>query len=319
MSVQVRRRREAAAFLSSFVGAQGELLVETTNNRVQVHDGATPGGVPAAAIRDLQGFNLGINTSGSINQRGVSGTVTLAAGQYGHDRMKGGAAGCTYTFATAADGDTTFTITSGSLVQAIDASNIFASALWLSWTGTAQARVYQGAASAAPAYGAGLAVPIDGTTVAAILISGLALGTITAVEFNTGTLNTARPWQLEAALPNAGPTRLARRHAATELQLCQRYYAFLPLSVGFWDAASNTRFWQVSCLAVPMRATPTLTLVSAGSGITDPFTASYTITALNYTELSPTSIAIGLTTSGGTAGRSGYPHVDVKISASAEI
>ena len=43
MSVQVRRRREAAAFLSSYVGAQGELIVDTTNNRVQVHDGATPG------------------------------------------------------------------------------------------------------------------------------------------------------------------------------------------------------------------------------------------------------------------------------------
>lgn len=53
MSVQVRRRREAAAFLSTFVGAQGELLVDTTNNRVQVHDGTTPGGFPAAKLSEI--------------------------------------------------------------------------------------------------------------------------------------------------------------------------------------------------------------------------------------------------------------------------
>ena len=51
MSVQVKRRREAAAFLQNFVGAQGELLVDTTNNRVQVHDGTTPGGFPASRFK----------------------------------------------------------------------------------------------------------------------------------------------------------------------------------------------------------------------------------------------------------------------------
>ncbi|VFU10264.1 hypothetical protein [Methylocella tundrae] len=44
MSVQVKRRREAASFLSTYVGAVGELLVDTTAWRVQVHDGATAGG-----------------------------------------------------------------------------------------------------------------------------------------------------------------------------------------------------------------------------------------------------------------------------------
>ena len=53
MSVQVRRRREAASFLATFVGAQGELIVDTTNNRVQVHDGATPGGFPTAKLADV--------------------------------------------------------------------------------------------------------------------------------------------------------------------------------------------------------------------------------------------------------------------------
>ena len=53
MSVQVRRRREAASFLSTYVGAQGELLVDTTNNRLQVHDGTTPGGWPAAKLTEV--------------------------------------------------------------------------------------------------------------------------------------------------------------------------------------------------------------------------------------------------------------------------
>jgi hypothetical protein len=48
MSVQVKRRRDTAANLVAFTGAQGELLVDTTNNRLQVHDGATAGGWPAA-------------------------------------------------------------------------------------------------------------------------------------------------------------------------------------------------------------------------------------------------------------------------------
>jgi hypothetical protein len=48
MSVQVKRRRDTAANLATFTGAQSELLVDTTNNRLQVHDGATAGGWPAA-------------------------------------------------------------------------------------------------------------------------------------------------------------------------------------------------------------------------------------------------------------------------------
>ncbi|MCI0467849.1 MAG: hypothetical protein L0Y57_12730 [Beijerinckiaceae bacterium] len=44
MSVQVKRRRDTASFLSTFTGAVGELIVDTTNKLVQVHDGVTAGG-----------------------------------------------------------------------------------------------------------------------------------------------------------------------------------------------------------------------------------------------------------------------------------
>ena len=47
MSVQVKYRRDTALFLSTFTGADGELLVDTTSKRVQVHDAVTAGGFPA--------------------------------------------------------------------------------------------------------------------------------------------------------------------------------------------------------------------------------------------------------------------------------
>ncbi len=53
MSIQVKRRREAASFLSTYVGAAGELLVDTTNNRVLVQDGSTAGGFPAAKLSEV--------------------------------------------------------------------------------------------------------------------------------------------------------------------------------------------------------------------------------------------------------------------------
>lgn len=64
MSVQVKRRRDTAAFLSTFAGAAGELLIDTTNNRLQVHDGATKGGwsplgmSPAAVVEGKDGSNI---------------------------------------------------------------------------------------------------------------------------------------------------------------------------------------------------------------------------------------------------------------------
>jgi hypothetical protein len=53
MSVQVKRRRDTAANVAAYTGAQGELIVDTTNNRVTVHDGVTPGGWAAAKLSEV--------------------------------------------------------------------------------------------------------------------------------------------------------------------------------------------------------------------------------------------------------------------------
>ncbi|MQY44508.1 hypothetical protein GAO09_00265 [Rhizobiales bacterium RZME27] len=89
--------------------------------------------------------NKVLNPTGVINQLGVSGSVVLSAGQYGHDGMKGGAAGCTYTFSTV-NGVTTYNITSGTLTQVLEASS-FAGApgsYVLGWEGTSQGRIASG-------------------------------------------------------------------------------------------------------------------------------------------------------------------------------
>ncbi len=72
MSVQIKRRREAASFLSTFTGAAGELLVDTTNNRVQVHDGVTVGGFPAAKLSEVSPLSaLMVAAQGSAHSSAV--------------------------------------------------------------------------------------------------------------------------------------------------------------------------------------------------------------------------------------------------------
>jgi hypothetical protein len=82
MSVQVKRRRESASFLSTFTGAQGELLVDTTTWRVQVHDGATPGGwltngmSPAPLVEGKDGSN--VKHGGNISLACVEELLSLS-------------------------------------------------------------------------------------------------------------------------------------------------------------------------------------------------------------------------------------------------
>lgn len=140
-----------------------------------------------------------INGGFPINQRVVSGTVTLAAGAYGHDRWKAGASGCTYTFATA-NNVTTITISAGSLVQVIEGINLYSGTYTLSWTGTAQGKIGSGSYSASG---------VTGTIIG---------GTNTNIEFNAGTLSQVQFNAGGLALP------FQPRSFADELAMCKRYY-----------------------------------------------------------------------------------------------
>ena len=53
MTEQLQLRRGTAAQVAAFTGAQGEVVVDTTNNRLVVQDGATAGGFAAAKLSDI--------------------------------------------------------------------------------------------------------------------------------------------------------------------------------------------------------------------------------------------------------------------------
>jgi hypothetical protein len=175
--------------------------------------------------------NAIINGNFAVNQRAVSGTVTLAAGAYGHDRFKAGASGCTYTFATA-NNITTLTISAGSLIQVIEGNNLFTGTYTLSWVGTAQGKIGGGSYASSGVTG----TPAGGSNL--------------DIEFNTGTLSLV---QFE---PGAIATPFERRPFGDELALCQRYY--VKESSGLAIGASVASTFKLS---VTMRSDPTVSIV----------------------------------------------------------
>jgi hypothetical protein len=224
------------------------------------------------------GRNKLINANFAINQRAVSGTVTLAAGAYGHDRWKAGASGCTYTFASS-NGITTLTISAGSLQQVIEAANvpIGSNTCALSWTGTAQGKIGAGSYSAF-----GVSASVTG-------------GSNLTVEFNTGTLSQV---QFEKG---ASPTVFEQNPYALELALCKTYYEVISSVsnqyVGTGLMGTTTQA-NVCLLYSSKRTSPTITLSSGWQVATMGTTLSVTL-ASQYAGLS--SATLLLTVTGGTA------------------
>lgn len=187
-----------------------------------------------------------INGNFAINCRAVSGTVTLAAGAYGHDRWKAGAGGCTYTFATSGN-DTIITISAGSLQQVIESGNVEGGVYAFSHTGTAQARIAVNGAATSGSYAALSAsnplLSASATANQAITVE-LGIGTLNKVMLETG--STATPFE--------------RRPIGLERMLCERYaYAGTPPLRGY--SLNTTNFARAGARhPVPMRGTPTVTL-----------------------------------------------------------
>jgi len=184
--------------------------------------------------------NLIINPLFSINQRAVSGTVTLTSGQFGYDRMKAGASGCTYTFSTN-NGVTTLNITSGSIFQIIEASAFAgrAGTHVLSWAGTAQGRI--------------MADPW-GTSGSVSRVCG-GSGNV-SVEFSAGTVSLV---QFERDYV----TDFCTRHVQQEIDFCQGYWQ--QVAVSFNGMVTSGASYSARERLVPeMRAIPGLSATVGG-------------------------------------------------------
>lgn len=183
-----------------------------------------PGGTPFSFRNKLP------NGAFRTNQRNyVSGTA-LAAGVpatgvgYGHDGWRAGAGGGAYTF-TQSKNCTTITITAGTFITAAEDADIDSTAMVLSWTGTAQARV-----------GVNGSAPSGSYMTSPILISCTA-GQQVSVEFGTGTVGKV---QLENG---SVPTAFEYPSVQVQLARCQRY---LP---AFNYASSGYDFIAAGCNA----------------------------------------------------------------------
>ncbi len=227
-----------------------------------------------------------------INQRRLSGTVTLSAGVFGHDRYKAGASGCTYTFATSGI-DTVITISAGSLIQTIESINIEGGTYVMSWFGTSTGKIGAGSFSTS-----------------GITAIGVAANTDLAIEFGTGTLS-----QIQLELGTVA-TPFERRPSQWELALCQRYLytqvcsSSLEDFVGTGGTNGSTGGTLAFKFPVEMRVAPTgLAFVGSASyssfGLTTPLVAS-TVTAMALGGVGKNSGRISVTGTGTpyTAGQS---------------
>ena len=217
---------------------------------VQPLDAATKQYIDAAPLSSTgrMGDNRIINGNFAVNQRSfVSGTALPAsptvANGYGHDRWKAGADGCTYTFTTALP-DTTITITANTLTQIIEAGMIEGGAYTLSWTGTAQARVYQG-------------TPTGAYAASPLITAALPAGANTIVEFNAGTLTRIKLEIGTVATP------FNRQSLAKSMADCQRYYQSSALTCMNTNSASVSVITSAP-FSVQMRAAPTLVITANG-------------------------------------------------------
>lgn len=224
-------------------------------------------GVPAWS--DMHLLNVVHNGNFSVNQRGVFGSVSLAANAYGHDRWKAGTGGCVYSFSVS-EGITTITISSGTLVQVVEGADIRTATYVASWGGTAQGRINGGA------YGS--------SGITASLVGGVNA----TIEFGVGTLSLV---QLERGAQ--ATTTILRPHLIEET-ICQRYLPSTSVSHVLGQSYNVNVAYYHAPFNVDARAAPTGILLTGSL-------SNYLVTnsSFAYTAMTGGVVAFGTSAIGG--------------------
>ncbi|WP_041358001.1 hypothetical protein [Methylorubrum extorquens] len=209
--------------------ALADLMIESMTPDV-------PGNAVSASFR-----NRIVNGDFRINQRQVGALLAFyPAGSYTRDRWKSGPGGAEIWFDGSDNGDIIASVRGSTLIQVVEGGLYLreGGTYVLSWAGTAQARVYQGAASGSYASSPG--------------VVSLIAGMDAVVEFTNGS---ATRVQLE---PGLTATPFERRD--DEADRCRRYFQRLnnpPLK----GIAAGAAISRMSMPLYPrMRAAPTATL-----------------------------------------------------------
>ena len=212
------------------------------SDRVRVHlhaDGIIVTGIQGGGNRSNP--NLLYNSTFMVNQQGYGTGGYVNAGDYGFDGWK---ATTTSRMYFSPQAQTVQVAIIGSFAQVVERSKIWPDdPHTLSWTGDAQARVFNSGGTA-PAYASSpITVTLDGA--ADVL-----------VEFDDGTLKWPKFERGAIATPYALP------NYADDLRECMRYFqVILDFSAGAYYPASyftSAEVYAFIPLPVKMRATPTI-------------------------------------------------------------
>ncbi len=198
-----------------------------------------------------QDKNLLFNGDFALNQRSFAGGA-LAAATYGHDRWKADANGANYSLA----GDVV-TLTSGTLVQIIESPGLAGEIVTIGIGELTGGNVDIDIAGQAGTISAGA-----GRVGATLGIPPGSTGNITLKITPTSGAVTFKQVQLERG--NMA-SLFAKRPAATELALCQRYFEVLKYSTGSYGDVGNVAGTFIP-FNVQKRVSPTMTMIAHTTG-----------------------------------------------------
>ncbi len=135
-TTQVKRRRGTAAQCDAMTPAEGEIIVDTTNDRVRVGDGSTSGGISVPNAFDIQKNSFSAATAGGTADA-LTLTLTPAPASYTSNMSVSFKAASTNTGAATLNvnglGATNLRKSSGGSIVALSAGDIVSGAFYTAY------------------------------------------------------------------------------------------------------------------------------------------------------------------------------------------